>query len=123
MSEANDVMFRCPSATVPESAEADDVRPEAELGEDGLRPSGVPPVGFEPTTNGLKVHCANQAAPQGRRRDYRAWPDAGRGLRGSVQSLIVVEAFGQQLEPGLPFTLDAADPFADRVQWPGVERV
>ena len=20
----------------------------------------VPPVGFEPTTNGLKVHCANQ---------------------------------------------------------------
>ena len=26
----------------------------------------VPPVGFEPTTNGLKVHCANQAAPQGR---------------------------------------------------------
>ncbi len=26
----------------------------------------VPPVGFEPTTNGLKVHCANQTAPRRR---------------------------------------------------------
>ncbi len=32
----------------------------------GAESYAVPPVGFEPTTNGLKVHCANQTAPQGR---------------------------------------------------------
>ena len=33
---------------------------------DGHDASLVPPVGFEPTTNGLKVHCANQTAPRRR---------------------------------------------------------
>ena len=33
-------------------------------GRDQLRIVRVPPVGFEPTTVGLKVHCANQAAPR-----------------------------------------------------------
>ena len=39
---------------------ASDVSPPGETRSEPLRGSHVPPVGFEPTTVGLKVHCANQ---------------------------------------------------------------
>ncbi len=41
------------------------------LGKGSCTSLAVPPVGFEPTTNGLKVRCANQAAPQGHRHSNR----------------------------------------------------
>ncbi len=52
----------------------------------------MPPVGFEPTTNGLKVHCANQAAPQGQREAIGPGPRSGRTLPSNRRIAALSEA-------------------------------
>ena len=56
----------------------------------------VPPVGFEPTTYGLKVHCANQTAP--RRRAERTGRRSRDGHVYSASSVGIVQGVNESEE-------------------------
>ena len=57
----------------------------------------VPPLGFEPRTNGLKVRCANQAAPQGRNENTAVM---GRTDPNYAIDLVSIRVTGLQTDAG-----------------------